>query len=92
MARKTAESTLHAADGIWGSLPNLKEVCLTLTLGWHPLKTWVFVADITKEFILGLDIPCAYDALVDTKAASGRRRGIIMETRGGTPSLQPDSG
>jgi hypothetical protein len=52
------------ADGIWGSLPILKAVFLTLTLGWRPLKIWVFVANITNEFILGLDILHAYDASV----------------------------
>jgi hypothetical protein len=52
-------------------LPILKEVfltlnlTLTLTLGQRPLKILVFVASITNEFILGLDILCAYDASVD---------------------------
>jgi hypothetical protein len=30
------------------ALQILKEVFLTLTLGWHPLKIWVFVANITN--------------------------------------------
>jgi hypothetical protein len=47
------------------ALPVLKEVFLTLTLGRCPLKIWVFVANITNEFILGLDILHAYDASVD---------------------------
>jgi hypothetical protein len=47
------------------TLPILKEVFLTLRLGWHPLKIWVFVASITNELILGLDILRAYDASVD---------------------------
>jgi hypothetical protein len=34
----------------------LKEVFLTMTLGRRSLKIWVFVANITKEFILGLGI------------------------------------
>jgi hypothetical protein len=46
------------------SLPILKEVLLTLTLGRHPPRMWV-IADITNELILGLDILCAYDASVD---------------------------
>jgi hypothetical protein len=29
---------------------------LTLTLGWWPMKIWVFVASITNEFILRQDI------------------------------------
>jgi hypothetical protein len=47
------------------SLPILKEVLLTLTLGHGPLKMWLFIANITDEFILGLDILHAYDASVD---------------------------
>jgi hypothetical protein len=40
MARKTAEPTLHAADGIWGSHPNL-EGSFPDTLGRCPLKIWL---------------------------------------------------
>jgi hypothetical protein len=47
------------------TLPILNEVFLTITLGRRPLKIWVFVADITNEFNLGLDILRAYDASVD---------------------------
>jgi hypothetical protein len=47
------------------ALPVLREVFLSLTLGRRQLKIWVFVANITKEFILGLDILRAYDASVD---------------------------
>jgi hypothetical protein len=52
MARKTAESTIHTADG----------VVITLTLRRRPLKIWLFVDDITNEFIHTLR---AYDASVD---------------------------
>jgi hypothetical protein len=48
------------------ALPIMKEVFLTLTLGRRPLKIWVFVADITDELILGLDVLRAYDVSVDT--------------------------
>jgi hypothetical protein len=65
MARNAAEPTIQTANGIWGSAPLLKEVFLTLTLGRRPLKIWVFVANITNEFILGLDILRAYNASVD---------------------------
>jgi hypothetical protein len=34
-------------------------------LGRRPLKFWAFVADISNEFILGLDILRAHDASVD---------------------------
>jgi hypothetical protein len=47
------------------TLPVLKEVFLTVTLGRRPLKIWDFVADITNEFILELDILRAYDTSVD---------------------------
>jgi hypothetical protein len=46
-------------------LPILQEVFLTLILGRRPLKITVFVASITNEFILWLDILRAYDASVD---------------------------
>ncbi|XP_033607223.1 uncharacterized protein LOC117282280, partial [Cryptotermes secundus] len=55
--------TLQTVSG--GSLPILKEVLLTLTLGRQPITMWVFVANITDELILGLDILRAYDASVD---------------------------
>jgi hypothetical protein len=47
------------------ALPTLKEAFLTMTLGRRPLKIWVLVANITNEFILGLDILRTYDASVD---------------------------
>jgi hypothetical protein len=55
--------TLQTVSG--EALPILKEVFLTLTLGRRPLKIWVFVTNITNEFILGLDILRTYDASVD---------------------------
>jgi hypothetical protein len=61
----------------WEALPILNEVFLTLTLGQHQLKVWVFIASIT-EFILGLDILRVYDASV--------------ERRGRAPAFQPGSG
>jgi hypothetical protein len=47
------------------TLPILKEVFLTLTPGQRPLKIWVFIANITNEFILGLGILHAYDTSGD---------------------------
>jgi hypothetical protein len=47
------------------ALPIMKKVSLTLTLGQRPLNISVFVADITDELILGLDVLRAYDASVD---------------------------
>jgi hypothetical protein len=62
---KRAKPTLHAADGICGSFTILKEVFLTLTLGRRPLKIWVYVTNITNEFVLGLEILNTYDAYID---------------------------
>jgi hypothetical protein len=94
MARKTAEPTFQAADGIQGSPAVLKEVFLTVNLGWCPLKIWLFIANITNEFIFRLDILRAYDASVDLgcQTLPGRGRGIVMEPRGGTLAFQPGSG
>jgi hypothetical protein len=47
------------------TLPILKEAFVTLTLWRRPLGIWVFVADITNELILGLDVLRAHDASVD---------------------------
>jgi hypothetical protein len=43
----------------------VKETRVELTLRRHTLRIWVFVADITDDFILHLDVPRAYDASVD---------------------------
>jgi hypothetical protein len=37
------------------AMPVLKEVFLTMTLGRCPKKIRIFLANITNEFILGLD-------------------------------------
>jgi hypothetical protein len=55
MAQETAKAALHAADGIWETLPILKEVFLT--------HSGAALINITKEFILGLDILRAYGNL-----------------------------
>jgi hypothetical protein len=72
----------------------LKEVFLTLTLGRHPLKIWIFVASITNEYILVLDILHSYDAFVDLGLQTPRvaDEEITMEPRGRTPAFQPGSG
>jgi hypothetical protein len=44
------QCTLQTASG--KTLPILKEAFIKLTLGWHPLTTWVFITNITDEFIL----------------------------------------
>jgi hypothetical protein len=36
-----------------------------MTLARRALKIWMFVTDVTDEFILGLDVLGAYDASVD---------------------------
>jgi hypothetical protein len=55
--------TLQTVSGEF--LPISKEVLLTINLGRRPLRMWLFVANITDELTLGLDILCAYDASVD---------------------------
>jgi hypothetical protein len=54
---------LQTASG--ETIPVVKEAHVVLTLGRHTLRSWVFVADIMDDFILGLDILRAYDASVD---------------------------
>jgi hypothetical protein len=45
----------------------MKEASANLTLGRRPLLTWVFVANITDEFILGLDVLQSHDASTDLR-------------------------
>jgi hypothetical protein len=47
------------------TMPVTKEAHVDLTLGQRTLNSWVFVADIKDDFILGLDIRRAHDASVD---------------------------
>jgi predicted aspartyl protease len=47
------------------TIPVLKEALVELTLGQRALRIWVFVAEVTDEFILGLDVLRAYDASLD---------------------------
>jgi hypothetical protein len=54
---------LQTASG--ETLPLLRETLVELTLGQRALRIWVFVAEVTDEFILGLDVLRAYDASVD---------------------------
>jgi hypothetical protein len=46
-------------------IPVMGEAFVELTLRQHPLKTWVFIAKIINECILGLDILHAHDVSVD---------------------------
>jgi hypothetical protein len=46
------------------TIPILKETLVQLTLGWSAFQIWVFVTEITDEFILGLDVLRACDASV----------------------------
>jgi hypothetical protein len=52
--------------------PFLKDVYLTLALGQLQLKIWGFVANISNEFIMGLDILRDYDASVDVGRQTSR--------------------
>jgi hypothetical protein len=46
------------------TLPIIRKIFLALNLGRRQLKIWVFVADITNEFILWLNILGAYESFV----------------------------
>jgi predicted aspartyl protease len=54
---------LQTASG--ETIPVVKEARVELTIGRRTLRSWVFVADIADDFVLGLDILRAYDASVD---------------------------
>ena len=54
---------LQTASG--ETIPVLKEALVELTLGRRALRIWVFVAEVTDEFILELNVLRAYDASVD---------------------------
>jgi predicted aspartyl protease len=54
---------LQTASG--KTIPVVKEALVELTIGRRTLRIWVFFADITEEFILGLDNQRAYHATVD---------------------------
>jgi hypothetical protein len=51
--------------GLGWTIPVVEETLVKLTLGQWVLKIWVFVADITEELVLGLDILLSYDMSVD---------------------------
>jgi hypothetical protein len=86
MSRKTVEPTTHIADGVWGSPPHLKRSFSNSNLEAAPTENLGFVADVTNEFILGLDIIRSYDASVDIGHQTLR---LAEDPRGGTPSLKP---
>jgi hypothetical protein len=51
------------------TMPVVKEAHVELTMGRRTLRSWVFVADIKDDFILGLYILRAHDSSVDIDAA-----------------------
>jgi hypothetical protein len=67
---------LQTAAG--STLPILNEALVKLTLGRRPITTRVFVANITDEFILALDVVYAHDASVDLRRHA-RRLGDELE-------------
>jgi hypothetical protein len=69
------------------TLPILKEALVKLTLGKRLLITWVFVASITEEFMLGLDVMYAHDAVVDLRRHVLRLGGEEVLLR--CPFVQP---
>jgi hypothetical protein len=69
------------------AFPILKEVFLTLTLWRRTLKIWVFIANITNEFVLGMNILSMYNASVDLWHQMLR----LAEERYGALTFQPGS-
>jgi hypothetical protein len=55
----------YVLQTVSGEIPVVKEAHVTLTIGRRTLRSWVFIADITDDFILEQDILRAYDASVD---------------------------
>jgi hypothetical protein len=64
-ARKTAESELHAADYIWGSLLHLKGNFHNTGPRAVPTENLVIRRQYHKQVLLLLDIQRSYDASVD---------------------------
>jgi hypothetical protein len=85
MARKRAISRFHAQTVPCDS-PILKDVLLIQNRGRRPLRIWVFVANITDELILGLDILRAYDASVDIRRQKLRLAEEEEQGAGSRPS------
>jgi hypothetical protein len=54
---------LQTASG--DTITVLKEALIELSLGQRALRFWVFITEITDEFILGIDVLWAYDVSVD---------------------------
>ena len=62
--REEAEQSLHLADGLWRDHPSDERVPGRANSGTVICGVWVFVAEVTDDFILGLDVR-SYDASVD---------------------------
>jgi hypothetical protein len=63
------------------AFPILKDDFLTFTRGGVHSKFLIFFANITYEFIFGLDILRVYDETRMPNAAPCRERGIAMDSR-----------
>jgi predicted aspartyl protease len=59
--------------------PVAKEARVELTMGRRTLRSWVFVADIKDDSILGLDILRAHDASVDIGSSETDAYGVGVE-------------
>jgi hypothetical protein len=62
---RTIPVVKEAQVGSERTIPVVREALRELTLRQRALNIWVFVADITDDLILGLDIPRHYHATVD---------------------------
>jgi deoxyhypusine synthase len=59
----TRPCILHMASE--KTIPIFIEAFVDLTLGWCPMMTWIFIAVIADEFILGLDVLHTHYASMD---------------------------
>jgi hypothetical protein len=63
-AREIPTHAVRPADNTRGDPPILKEIFINLILVRRPLKFWVSAANISDEFITGLDAVHANDSWI----------------------------
>lgn len=47
------------------TLPIFKVTLVEMTIGRRPPRSWIFVAEISYDFILKLDVLCCHNACMD---------------------------
>jgi hypothetical protein len=78
----------------WEIIPVLKKELVLLTIGRSALKRSVFVEEITDEFVQRLDVlqACDVGGYGTPRVTTGVTRDDVMESRGTTTIILPDSG